>query len=97
MRRAERLVRAIDEAVGARCAACRVLNQDKVWDRVRQRRARRAAAVRLDPGRRGRRAWPRDLDRAPVLDEIDVAAQEARLRKIREVIADRRRYVEILA
>jgi hypothetical protein len=32
-----------------------------------------------------------------VLDQIDVAAQEARLRKIREVIADRRRYLEILA
>ena len=38
-----------------------------------------------------------DLGRAGVLDQIDVAAQEARLRKIREVIADRRRYLEILA
>ena len=32
-----------------------------------------------------------------VLDEIDVPAVEARLRKIREVIADRRRYLEIQA
>jgi hypothetical protein len=32
-----------------------------------------------------------------VLDEIDVAVQEARLRKMREVLAARRRYLEILA
>jgi hypothetical protein len=35
--------------------------------------------------------------RTLILDEIDVAAQEARLRKIREVLAGRRRYLEILA
>jgi len=29
------------------------------------------------------------------LDEVDVAAHETRLRKIREVIADRQRYIEI--
>jgi hypothetical protein len=32
-----------------------------------------------------------------VLDEIDLPALEARLRRIREVIGDRRRYLEILA
>ncbi len=35
-----------------------------------------------------------DLRAATVLDEIDVPAEEARLRKIREVIAERRRYLE---
>jgi hypothetical protein len=32
-----------------------------------------------------------------VLDEIDLPALKARLRRIREVIGDRRRYLEILA
>ena len=42
-------------------------------------------------------ALSRDLGSVAVLDEIDVPAAEARLRSIREVIADRRRYAEILA
>jgi hypothetical protein len=32
---------------------------------------------------------------AAVLDELDVTAQEARLRTIREVTTDRQRYIEI--
>jgi hypothetical protein len=38
-----------------------------------------------------------DLGRTPALDEIDVTVHETRLRKIREVIAERRHYLEILA
>ena len=38
-----------------------------------------------------------DVGRALVLDEIDMTAHETRLRKLREVIAERRRYLEILA
>ncbi len=38
-----------------------------------------------------------DLGRTLVLGEIDVAARQARPRKIREMLADRRRYLEILA
>ncbi len=95
MRRAERLVRAIDEAAGA-VRGLPVLNQDKVWNRVRQ--AGLDELLQFDWTLVGEAdALSGDLDRALVLDEIDVTAQEARLRKIREVIADRRRYVEILA
>jgi hypothetical protein len=36
-----------------------------------------------------------DLSDVYALDEVDVAACEARLRTIRSVIADRRRYIEI--
>lgn len=36
-----------------------------------------------------------DVDRVPALDELDVTAAEGRLRKLREVMADRQRYTEI--
>jgi hypothetical protein len=35
------------------------------------------------------------VDRVPALDELDAPAVEASLRKLREVMADRQRYVEI--
>jgi hypothetical protein len=38
-----------------------------------------------------------DLAGAVALDEVDVAGAETRLRRIREVITDRRHYIEILA
>ena len=95
IRRAERLVRAIDDAAGA-VRGLPVLNQDKVWSRVRQ--VGLDELMQFDWTLVGESdALAGDLDRAGVLDQIDVAAQEARLRKIREVIADRRRYLEILA
>jgi hypothetical protein len=95
IRRAERLVRAIDDAAGA-VRGLPVLNQDKVWSRVRQ--VGLDELMQFDWTLVGESdALAGDLDRAGALDQIDVAAQEARLRKIREVIADRRRYLEILA
>jgi hypothetical protein len=95
IRRAERLVRAIDDAAGA-VRGLPVLNQDKVWSRVRQ--VGLDELMQFDWTLVGESdALAGDLDRARALDQIDVAAQEARLRKIREVIADRRRYLEILA
>jgi hypothetical protein len=36
-----------------------------------------------------------DAQRVLALDELDVPAMEARLRKLREVMSDRQRYVEI--
>ena len=36
-----------------------------------------------------------DLQVAASLDEIDIGAQETRLRTLREVMADRQRYTEI--
>jgi hypothetical protein len=95
IRRAERLVRSIDD-LSAAVRGLPLLNTDRVWDRVRK--------VGLDEllqfdwtlvGESG--ALARDLESVPVLDEIDVPAAEARLRSIREVIIDRRRYIEILA
>ncbi len=95
IRRAERLVRAIDDAAGA-VRGLPVLNQDKVWSRVRQ--VGLDELMQFDWTLVGESdALAGDLDRAGALDQIDVAALEARLRKIREVIADRRRYLEILA
>jgi hypothetical protein len=95
IRRAERLIRAIEDASVA-VRGLPVLNQDKVWDRVRQ--VGLDELLQFDWTLVGEAdALAGDLGRAGALDEIDVAAQEARLRKIREVIGDRRRYVEILA
>jgi hypothetical protein len=64
--RAERLIRAMDEASAA-VRGLPLLSQDKVWDRVHLE-----------------------------LDQVDAATVEARLRRIRDVVADRQRYIEIL-
>jgi hypothetical protein len=95
IRRAERLVRAIDEiAVAVR--GLPLLNQDKVWNRVRQ--VGLDELMQFDWTLVGESdALAGDLGRTPALDEIDVTVHETRLRKIREVIAERRRYLEILA
>ena len=95
IRRAERLIRAIDDAASA-VRGLPVLNQDRVWDRVRQMGL--DELLQFDSTLVGESdALADDLRAATVLDEIDVPAQEARLRKIREVIAERRRYLEIQA
>jgi hypothetical protein len=95
VRRAERLIRAIDDA-SAVLRGLPVLNSDKVWDRVRS--AGLDELLQFDWTLVGEcDALSDQLSRAVALDECDVPAVEARLRKIREVIADRRRYVEIQA
>jgi hypothetical protein len=95
IRRAERLVRSIDE-LSAAVRGLPVLNQDRVWDRVR--RVGLDELLQFDWTLVGESdALSRELGSVAVLDEIDVPAAEARLRSIREVIADRRRYAEILA
>jgi hypothetical protein len=95
IRRAERLIRAIDETSTA-VRGLPVLNQDRVWDRVRG--IGLEELLQFDWTLVGESdALAEHLGTAAALDEIDVPAQEARLRKIREVIADRRRYLEILA
>jgi hypothetical protein len=73
-----------------------VLNQDKVWDRVRQ--SGLDELLQFDWTLVGESdALARDLGSVAVLDQIDLPALQDRLRKIREVIGDRRRYLEILA
>lgn len=95
IRRAERLIRAIDDAASA-VRGLPVLNQDRVWDRVRQMGL--DELLQFDWTLVGESdALAHDLRAAAALDEIDVPAQEARLRKIREVMAERRRYLEIQA
>jgi hypothetical protein len=95
IRRAERLVRSIDD-LSAAVRGLPVLNQDKVWDRVRQ--AGLDELLQFDWTLVGESdALAQDLGAAAVLDEIDLPALQARLRRIREVIGDRRHYLEILA
>jgi hypothetical protein len=95
IRRAERLCRAIDEmstAVGGQTLP----SQDRVWDRVRKvgldellqfdwtlvGESDAVAAAAADCG---------------ALDQLDVGAIEGRLRRLRETVTDRRRYLEIQA
>jgi hypothetical protein len=93
IRRAERLVRAIEDASAA-IRGLPVLNQDKVWDRVRSAGLDEllqfdwTMVVEAD-------SLAADVQRVPALDELDGSALDARLRKLREVMADRQRYIEI--
>jgi hypothetical protein len=93
IRRAERLVRAIEDTSAA-VRGLPVLNQDKVWDRVRS--AGLDELMQFDWTMVGEAdALAADAQRALALDELDLAAMDARLRRLREAMADRQRYIEI--
>jgi hypothetical protein len=93
IRRAERLIRAIDEAAAA-VKGLPVLNQDKVWDRVR--RVGLEELLQFDWNLVGESdVMARDLALVTVLDELNVGEYEARVRKIKDIIGERRRYIEI--
>jgi hypothetical protein len=93
IRRAERLVRAIDETAG-RVRGLPLLNADRVWDRVR--RVGLDELMQFDWTLVGEAdALTTELNDVFGLDEVDPAAVEGRLRKIREVVADRQKYIEI--
>jgi hypothetical protein len=93
IRRAERLIRSIDD-VATVVKGLPVLNQDKVWDRVR--RVGLEELMQFDWTLVGEsEVLARDLDLVAGLDELDVAAVELRIRKIRDIIGDRQRYIEI--
>jgi hypothetical protein len=93
IRRAERLVRQIEDTSAA-VRGLPLLNADKVWDRVRS--AGLDELLQFDWTLVGEAdALAAEVARVAILDELDVTAQEARLRKIREVMSDRQRYVEI--
>jgi hypothetical protein len=93
VRRAERLVRAIEDT-SASVRGLPLLNQDKVWERVRS--AGLDELLQFDWTLVGEAdALAADVQRVTALDELDVTSLDARLRKLREVMADRQRYVEI--
>jgi hypothetical protein len=93
IRRAERLIRAIDD-VSAVVKGLPVLNTDKVWDRVR--RVGLNDLLQFDWNLVGESdVLARDLGQVLVLSEIDIPATEARVRKIREIIGERQRFIEI--
>lgn len=93
IRRAERLIRAIDD-VAAQVKGLPVLNQDKVWDRVR--RVGLDELLQFDWTLVGESdVLARDLDQVAALDELDVAGCETRVRRIKELIGERQRYIEI--
>jgi hypothetical protein len=93
IRRAERLVRSIEDASAA-VRGLPVLNQDKVWNRVRS--AGLDELMQFDWTMVGEAdALAADAERVLSLDQLDVAAMDARLRKLREVMTDRQRYIEI--
>jgi len=93
IRRAERLLKSIEEASAA-VRGLPLLNQDRVWDRVRN--VGLDELMQFDWTLVGEAAAIASaVQAATALDQLDVAALEARLRTIREVMTDRQRYVEI--
>jgi len=93
IRRAERLIRTIDDAASL-VKGLPVLNQDKVWDRVRQ--IGLEELLQFDWTLVGESdELARELDQVTELDQIDLAGVEGRVRKIREIIGERQRYLEI--
>ena len=93
IRRAERLVKSIED-VSVAVRGLPLLNQDKVWDRVRH--VGLDELMQFDWTLVGEAvAVASGAQAAAALDELDIAAQEARLRTVREVMTDRQRYIEI--
>ncbi len=93
IRRAERLIRAIEDAAAA-VRGLPVLNQDKVWDRVR--RVGLNDLLQFDWNLVGESdLMARDIALVAVLDELDVPGYEARVHKIRDIIGERQRFIEI--
>jgi hypothetical protein len=93
IRKAERLVRAIDDTSTA-VRGLPLLNQDKVWNRVRS--VGLDELLQFDWTLVGEAdALVTDLAGVLALDELDGPAVEARLRKVRTLITDRQRYIEI--
>ena len=93
IRKAERLIRAIDD-VATLVKGLPVLNTDKVWDRVR--RVGLNDLLQFDWNLVGESdVLARDLTAVMALNEIDIPGYEAKVRKIREIIGERQRFIEI--
>jgi hypothetical protein len=95
IRRAERLIRAIDDACTLVGGAA-LVSEDKVWNRVRK--------VGLDELLQFDWTLVGESDALATaaadwtaLDELDIPGVEARVKRVREVVTDRRHYLEIQA
>jgi hypothetical protein len=95
IRRAERLLRAIQDT-STLVNGQPVLSQDRVWNRVRKIGLEElfqfdwTLVGESDALVTAAADWP-------ALDELDAASIEATLRRIRDVLGERRRYLEIMA
>jgi hypothetical protein len=95
LRRAERLGRTIED-VSTAVGGLPVLSQDRVWDRVRK--VGLDELLQFDWTMVGEsEALALDITRCGALDQIDIPAAQERIGRLREAMADRRRYLEILA
>lgn len=93
IRRAERLIRSIDDVAGV-VKGLPVLNQDKVWDQLR--RVGPHDLLQFDWSLVGESdGIARDLAEVAELDQIDVPACELRVRRIKDIIGERQRFLEI--
>jgi hypothetical protein len=93
MRKIERLIRAVDECSAA-VRGLPLLSADRVWDRIRH--VGLDELLQFDWTLVGEAdGLTADLAAAYALDEVNIAACEARLRTIRTVLADRQRYIEV--
>jgi hypothetical protein len=95
LRQADRLGRDIDSAATA-VRGLPLLPEDKVWDRVR--RGGLEELMQFDWALIGEAdELSAVLSTAPDLAAIDQSAVQQRLRRLTEIIADRRRYTEVIA
>ena len=95
LRQAERHARAIED-VSTEIRGLPLLSQDKVWDRVRGLGLQEL--LQFDWTMVGEAdAVAEVLTRAADLAGIDAAALDEHLARLKTVIADRRRYIQILA
>jgi hypothetical protein len=95
IRRGDRLARAIDDAA-TEIRGLPLLANDKVWDRVRGIGLQEL--LQFDWTLVGEADSLADvIARAAELDGVDTIVVDGHLAKLRSVIADRRRYVQILA
>lgn len=95
IRRAERLIRAIEDT-STLVGGLPLVSQDKVWHRVR--RVGLDELLQFDWTLVGESdALGTTAADWPALDQIDGASVEASLKRIRDVAGERRHYLEILA
>ena len=95
IRKGERLCRAIEDAATA-VRGLPVLNADRVWDRVRG--VGLDELMQFDWALVGESdGLATDLAEVTELDAVDAADVEGRLRRIRDLMGERRRYLEIQA